>query len=89
MLTAIIDYSSKLRIEKPGTTFDGCVNLKAGTIGQRIIDNDTEELCDPFVGLDITSISFTNFGLESAFNGLNYPNLEAVSCHTYIPHIVK
>lgn len=69
----------------PETTFDGCSALENGFIGRRVVSSYDGPVCDPFKGTKLKRISFFGFCLETTFNGVNYPNLENVSCGSAIP----
>lgn len=65
--------------------FSGCTALERASIGRRLISGNKSILVNPLIGRNIKNIYFTDFALEVAFNGLDFPNLEDVSCMTYIP----
>jgi len=81
---------SDLAISEPNTIFDDCPNIEEVNFGRRVVLNDYTgtTLCDPFIGLSLKSVRFSDFCLESAFNGTNYPELKSISLHTAIPPII-
>lgn len=68
--------------------FNGCSSITSVHIGRRMVSDYKGTLTDPFRGLTLTSVRFTDFALETAFNGADYPELSSISSCTPIPPII-